>query len=117
VAEEERVVADEGWVAGLALESLEDRRPARVRVDDEDVLVVRDGERLFAIGNRCTHQGASLSSGRVTFSGSIAQVTCPAHGSTFDLVTGRVMRAPATRPEAAYDTRVVEGVIELRRRD
>jgi len=110
-------MAEEGWRPTLTLESLADRRPARVNVEGEPVLLVRDGDRLFAIGDRCTHQGAPLSKGRVTFSGSIAQVTCPAHGSTFDLANGHVMRAPATSPEPAYDARVTEGVIELRRRD
>jgi nitrite reductase/ring-hydroxylating ferredoxin subunit len=88
----------------------------RTEVDGEAVLVVRDGEQLFAIADRCTHQGASLSKGRATFSGSLAQVTCPAHGSTFDLATGRVLRAPATQPVAAYDARVNEGRIELQKR-
>jgi nitrite reductase/ring-hydroxylating ferredoxin subunit len=111
------VSPDDGWVAALALDSLADGRPERVLVDGVDVLVVREGERLFAIGNRCTHQGAPLSKGRVTFSGSIASVTCPVHGSTFDLATGAVMRAPATRPEPAYDVRVSEGTIEVRTRD
>jgi nitrite reductase/ring-hydroxylating ferredoxin subunit len=93
-----------------------DRKPARVELDGDAVLVVRDGDRLFAVADRCTHQGASLSKGRLTFSGSLAQVTCPAHGSTFDLATGRVLRAPATSPVAAYDARVSEGRIELRKR-
>lgn len=101
----------------LALASLEDRRPTRVVVDGVDVLVIRDGERLFAIGNRCTHQGAPLDRGRVTFSGSLAQVTCPVHGSTFDIATGKVMRGPATSPEPAYDARVSDGTIQVRRRD
>jgi nitrite reductase/ring-hydroxylating ferredoxin subunit len=104
-------------VAALPRASLQDGRPERVLVEGVDVLVVRDGDRLFAIGNRCTHQGAPLSKGRVTFSGSIASITCPVHGSTFDLATGAVMRAPATRPEPAYDVRVNEGVIEVRGRD
>jgi nitrite reductase/ring-hydroxylating ferredoxin subunit len=103
-------------VAVLSSAELEDRRPARVLVDGVDVLVVRDGDRLLAIGNRCTHQGAPLSKGRVTFSGSIAQVSCPVHGSTFDLATGRVLRAPAAQPEPAYDARVNAGKVEIRRR-
>jgi len=107
---------NDGWTAVLPLASLADGRPERVLVDGVDVLVVRDAERLFAIGNRCTHQGAPLSKGRVTFSGSIASVTCPVHGSTFDLITGKVMRAPATLPEPAYDVRVNEGVVEVRER-
>lgn len=105
-----------GWVVVLDEGALVDRKPTRVDLDGEVVLVVRESERLFAIGNRCSHQGAPLDKGRVTFSGSIAQVTCPAHGSTFDLETGRVLRAPATSPVAAYDARVNEGMIELRKR-
>lgn len=109
-------MAEDGWTPTVAIESLPDGRPARVTVEGEPVLLVRDGNRLFAIGDRCTHQGAPLSRGRVTFSGSIAQVTCPAHGSTFDLSDGHVLRAPATQPEPAYDARVSDGVIEIRRR-
>ncbi len=104
------------WVGVLAEQALEDRRPERVLVDGVDVLLVRDGERLFAIANRCTHQGAPLSRGRVTFSGSIASVTCPVHGSTFDLATGKVLRGPATVPEPAYDVRVNGGTVEIRGR-
>ncbi len=109
-------MSDEEWVATLALESLGDRRPTRVVVDGQHVLLVRNGDALFAIGDRCTHQGAPLSKGRVTFSGSITQVTCPAHGSSFDLANGHVMRAPAASPEPAYDARVIDGVVELRKR-
>jgi nitrite reductase/ring-hydroxylating ferredoxin subunit len=87
-----------------------------VSLDGVEVLLVRDGERLFAIANRCTHQGAPLDKGRVTFSGSIASATCPVHGSTFDLATGKVLRGPATRPEPAYDVRVNEGTVEIRER-
>jgi nitrite reductase/ring-hydroxylating ferredoxin subunit len=107
---------DDGWLPTVELSSLEDRRPTKVTVDGTAVLLVRDGDRLLAIGDRCTHQGAPLSRGRVTFSGSIAQVTCPAHGSAFDLTNGHVMRAPATAPEPAYDARVTDGLVELRKR-
>jgi nitrite reductase/ring-hydroxylating ferredoxin subunit len=107
---------ENGWAPAVEYARLADRRPMRVEVGVDPVLVVRAGDRLFAIADRCTHQGASLSKGLVTISGSIAQVTCPAHRSTFDLATGRVLRSPATRPLAAYDARVDEGRIELRRR-
>lgn len=109
---------EDGWVTVLASTSLDDRRPERVDAGGEAVLLVRDGDRLFAIGDRCTHQGAPLHRGRVTFSGSIAQATCPAHGSSFDLISGKVMRGPAMQAVPAYDARVNdEGMIEVRRRD
>ena len=107
---------DEGWVAAISLEKLPDRSAARVELDGQPVLVTRDGERLFAIGARCTHQGAPLQRGPLKF-GSLDQVTCPVHGSVFGLADGRVLRGPATQPEPAYDVRLTEGTIELRRRD
>ena len=110
------MVNDEGWTATLASDALADRRPQMVDVEGTAVLLIRTGDRLFAIGNRCTHQGAPLAKGRVTFSGSIASVTCPVHGSTFDLATGRVLRGPAIVPEPAYDARVNHGMVEIRRR-
>ncbi len=46
---------------------------------------------LFAVEDRCPHAGATLSEGEVD--GSI--VTCPRHGSQFDVCTGERVRGPA----------------------
>jgi nitrite reductase/ring-hydroxylating ferredoxin subunit len=107
-------MSDEGWIRAAAIEDLTEGKGARVTVGDATVLVVRAGDRVFAIGNRCTHQGAPLDRGRVTVSGSIATVTCPAHGSVFGLVDGTVMRGPATKPIEAYETRIVDATVEVR---
>lgn len=48
-------------------------------------LVLRDNE-LFAIEDRCSHNGESLSKGTVNYLG---EVICPWHGNRFDLRTGR----------------------------
>ena len=106
----------DGWTAVMPLDDLADRKPSRVNVGDAEVLLVRNGDELFAIGNRCTHQGAPLHRGPVRFGGSLRSVQCPLHGSTFDLTDGRVLRGPATEPAAAYETRVTDGVVELRPR-
>jgi nitrite reductase/ring-hydroxylating ferredoxin subunit len=105
-----------GWVAALALDALADHRPTRVDLEGTALLVVRDGERLVAISDRCSHQGAPLHKGQVRFSGSLATTTCPVHGSQFALDTGKVMRGPAMTPVPAYDVRVNEGVVEIRDR-
>ena len=91
-------------------------RAISVTVEAEDVLLYRRGEGLFAIGNRCTHQGALLHRGPIKSMGSIVTVTCPAHGSMFALNDGRVMRGPAMRPVTAYDARVRDEQIEIRAR-
>lgn len=106
---------DEGWIATVGLEQLADGRTTRVGIDGAAILLARHGENLFALADRCTHQGAPLNRGPVSFA-SPASVTCPLHGSRFALETGRVLRGPATTPVAAYDVRVNEGVVEIRDR-
>ncbi len=56
-----------------------------------DVLLARVRGRFYAISDRCGHEGARLSAGRLE--GTV--VTCPAHASRFDLATGRAISGPA----------------------
>jgi len=106
--------ATEGWsVVGTAAD-LPDGEAVEVAIEGDEVLVYRRGEQLFAISNRCTHQGAPLSEGPVKSMGSIVTVTCPAHGSMFSLSDGRVMRGPAMRPVAAYEIRIRDDQVEVR---
>jgi 3-phenylpropionate/trans-cinnamate dioxygenase ferredoxin subunit len=60
----------------------------KVVVDGREVLVARVGDDLYAMDNRCPHMGGDLSQG--TLEGTI--VTCPRHGSQFDLTDGHVIR-------------------------
>lgn len=107
---------DEAWVPAATLVDLPDGKGTRVAVGDATVLLVRSGEQVFAIGARCTHQGAPLERGRVTLGAALATVTCPAHGSVFVLEDGRVLRGPAMKPEPAYDVRISHGSVEIRPR-
>jgi nitrite reductase/ring-hydroxylating ferredoxin subunit len=52
----------------------------------------------------CTHRGAPLSPAKLEGS----TVTCPLHGSQFNVCTGAVLRGPAMDPLATYSV-VVEG--------
>jgi nitrite reductase/ring-hydroxylating ferredoxin subunit len=55
---------------------------------------------------KCTHRGGPLNEG--TLNGST--VTCPWHGSQFNVCTGAVLRGPATEPVKTYRV-IVEGEI------
>ncbi len=74
----------------------------RVDVDGNPVAVFNVNGALFAISAKCTHVGGPLESGSV--SGTV--VTCPWHGSKFDLRTGAVALGPANRPVRTYRVRV-----------
>jgi nitrite reductase/ring-hydroxylating ferredoxin subunit len=109
-------VSEQGWTPVGVLADLPEGRGATREVDGVTVMVVRSGDRMFAVADRCTHQGASLSRGPVHITDSLATVTCAAHGSRFRLDDGRVLRGPATRPVAVYDVRVEDGAVGLRPR-
>jgi nitrite reductase/ring-hydroxylating ferredoxin subunit len=106
----------DGWERVVPLDELEDARPRRIEVDGTEAFILRNGEALYAIGLRCTHQGAPLDRGVLHLTGSPVTVTCPAHGSMFDLTDGQVRRGPAMRPVPAFDVRVVDGIVEVRPR-
>jgi nitrite reductase/ring-hydroxylating ferredoxin subunit len=104
----------DGWVQVTSLEDLPVGRPTRVDLDETPILLYRSQERIFAIANRCTHQGAPLDRGRLRVGGSEVTVTCPAHGSVFRLADGMVVRSPATSPVASFEVRVDDGSVSLR---
>jgi nitrite reductase/ring-hydroxylating ferredoxin subunit len=82
-----------------------------VEVDGIPVLVSRsEGGEVCAIANTCTHMGGPLNEGERDGNA----VTCPWHGSQFDLCSGEVLRGPAREPEQRFEVRVREGMKELR---
>lgn len=62
------------------------------------IAVMRVSGRLHAIRDECPHAGASLADG--TLDGSI--ITCPRHGSQFDVTTGARERGPSDFPIRTY---------------
>jgi nitrite reductase/ring-hydroxylating ferredoxin subunit len=105
-----------GWRPALPLAELPERKARSVQVGDDEVLLYRAGEAIFAVSNRCTHQGAPLDRGIVRIAGSLKTVVCPLHGSTFLLTDGRVLRGPATERLPVFDVRVNADVVEVRPR-
>jgi nitrite reductase/ring-hydroxylating ferredoxin subunit len=71
-----------------------------------------DGK-LYATQNDCTHAGGPVCEGSLWGE----TVTCPWHGSEFDVRTGEVITGPAKTPIKTYKVDVVDGVIVLRTED
>jgi nitrite reductase/ring-hydroxylating ferredoxin subunit len=99
------------WMPAAEASLLSDGRPLRVVVDDTPVLLLREGESIFAIHDRCSHRGCSLSEGSVEGQ----EIVCACHGSRFSLRDGALRHGPATAAQPAFQVRVEEGRVEVRR--
>jgi nitrite reductase/ring-hydroxylating ferredoxin subunit/uncharacterized membrane protein len=98
------------WTDVAAVRGLVDGKPRRVEVDGTPVLLLRQGDRIRAIGATCPHFGGPLDEG--TIEGDT--VTCPWHGSVFSLDNGSLIHGPAMMPVAAYEVRVEDGRVAIR---
>ena len=65
-----------------------------VEVDGKEILVANLGGKFYAMDDRCGHMNALLSMGNLTGN----TVTCPFHGSKFDVVTGKKLTEPVLTP-------------------
>jgi 3-phenylpropionate/trans-cinnamate dioxygenase ferredoxin subunit len=83
----------------------------RVVVAGIPVAVVRIGDRVYAIGDICSHAHVSLSDGEVW--ADECELECPKHGSTFSLETGEPSTLPATQPVPVFDAAVVDGRVHV----
>lgn len=64
---------------------------------------------VYAAADRCPHAGAVLSEGELEH----RTLTCPRHGSQFDVCTGERLRGPADTDIARYDVVVSGGQVSL----
>jgi len=60
----------------------------QVLAQGHEILLARVGDSYYAVDNRCPHMGGKLSQGKLVGT----TVTCPLHGSQFDLTSGQVVR-------------------------
>ncbi len=57
------------------------------RINDKSIILAHAGGSFYAVENRCPHLGLPLAGGRLDGT----NITCPFHGSKFDLQTGENM--------------------------
>ena len=84
---------------GVSIHTLADNVPFTGHVNDNDVIVIRQGGALFALGAYCSHYGAPLSQGIVARQ----TVRCPWHHAAFRLHDGGAETPPALQPIACYE--------------
>lgn len=103
----------EDYEAVMPVEGVEENKLYRVTVASVPVVLLRQGERFFAIAATCPHAGGPLDEGPLN--GDV--VTCPWHGSRFCMRDGRVLTGPATVNAPRYDVMLDQGQVKLKRID
>lgn len=104
--------APDKFTRAIALSDVPEGTKRKVHVGDVDVVVGHHQGKVFALAERCAHQGGPLSEGEMKD----GTIVCPWHGSTFCVESGDLVHGPSTYDQPSYDTRVSDGFIEIRRR-
>ncbi len=100
------------WVEVLSLSDIEENIPKLIEYGEDRVLVHRSGEEITAVSAACTHHGGPLEDGLL-----IDHVlTCPKHGSRFDVSTGICQCPPAFKDLSLFETKTEGGTLLLRRK-
>lgn len=105
-------VFPEEFAAVLPESKLPDNKPTRAVYEGTPILLVRRGDRLFAMAETCSHFGGPLSEGKLADD----SIVCPLHYSRFALEDGRVLDGPAVHPQPCLEVRARNGQIEVRRK-
>jgi len=71
-------------VKAARVDEIAEGRSKCVKLDGLRILLVREHGEIFALENKCPHFGLSMEKGAI----SNGNITCPWHGSSFDVKTG-----------------------------
>ena len=98
--------------SGVSFHDLADGGSIAGTVEADDVILVRQGDALFAVGARCTHYHGPLADGLIVGD----TVRCPWHHACFSLRTGEAVRAPALDSIACWRVERVGDMVFVRER-
>lgn len=91
--------------------ALEESKPTRAEYRGTPILLVRKGDRVFALAETCSHFSGPLSEGKLVGE----SIVCPYHNSQFSLADGQVINGPAVHPQPCLEARIKDGQIEVRK--
>lgn len=100
----------DNWHTIIALSELETEDVTQVNFNKLTLAVYDTVDGIFVSDARCTHAGANLCDGY--FDGK--NIECPLHQGLFDARTGAAKAAPVTRALKMYDTRIIDGEIQIK---
>jgi 3-phenylpropionate/trans-cinnamate dioxygenase ferredoxin subunit len=102
-------LSSEHWIDIGPATAATETTPLSAEVEGFALMVLRCGTQLYAIEDRCTHDGEPLSGAEVEE----CQIVCPRHGARFCLRTGEALTPPAYEPVRTFPVRERDGRIEI----
>ncbi len=93
------------WIDIGGSEAVNETTPLSAEVDGIPIVVVRCGADIYAVEDRCTHDGEPLGEAEVES----CQIVCPRHGAHFCLRTGEALTPPAYEPLRTFKVREEHG--------
>jgi 3-phenylpropionate/trans-cinnamate dioxygenase ferredoxin subunit len=99
------------WVDVAAAADVSEAQALSIEVEDVELVIARCGGELYAVENRCTHDGQSLSGAEIE----ACEIICPRHGARFCLKSGAALTPPAYEPLRTFTVREAHGRILLER--
>lgn len=98
-------------VAGLS--DLDDGTPHAAELSDGTrVCLIRVGDEVYAVHDRCTHAEFVLSDSDMIDD---YVIECGLHGAQFDVRTGEVLELPATEKLPCFEAKIEDGEVLVRR--
>ncbi|UAB91622.1 non-heme iron oxygenase ferredoxin subunit (plasmid) [Ruegeria sp. SCSIO 43209] len=104
------MVADKSWRDVIEASKLEENWVTRVQIGPRLIAVYDTPSGVYASLALCNHGGADLCDGY--FDGHV--IECPLHQGAFDVRDGKPVSAPATRAMRVFETRIQDGMVQVR---
>jgi nitrite reductase/ring-hydroxylating ferredoxin subunit len=103
--------APEVWTPVADEASVKELEPLLVKTAGVEIVLFREHGSLYALLERCAHQGGPLHEGRIEH----GCVVCPWHSSRYRLSDGAALSGPTAHPQPAVQVRVRDSKVEVRR--
>ncbi|NKB53144.1 MAG: Rieske 2Fe-2S domain-containing protein [Rhizobiaceae bacterium] len=98
------------WHDVIELTALENNWVTRVELGSRKLAIYDTPSGVYASLALCNHGGADLCDGY--FDGHV--IECPLHQGAFDVRDGKPVSAPATRPMRTFESRVENGMVQVK---
>jgi nitrite reductase/ring-hydroxylating ferredoxin subunit len=98
------------WQATVNENELQDENPTPVTIEGQSIVLCKVNGEIAAFANTCPHAGLPLDGGHVSSDGVI---TCPFHGYTYHVCTGKNTTFETDPQLKTFPTRISQGIVEV----